>query len=310
MGVFLAFFGCVLIWGSTWYAIELQLGVVPKEWSLVYRFGIASLVLFAICLLKRERLRIRLRNHIWMAITGMTLFSTGYVFTYWGAGYLTSGLVAVTFSMLSFLNILNARIFLGNPVSPSTIGAALIGMLGLVLIFMPEISTLSLEDDTTLGVALCLIATVIASLGNVSAGAASTRSAPVLSFNAWSLGYGALTNLVFALASGEAIAFDPRAPYVLSLLYLSIVGTVIAFTMYVWLIGKIGVGRAAYMAVMVPVVALVISTLFEGFIWTPEAMAGLALVIVGNVAMIRRKAKLTAPAAPAATEPRKITDPT
>ncbi|WP_262690903.1 DMT family transporter [Kordiimonas aestuarii] len=305
MGVLLAFFGCVLIWGSTWYAIELQLGIVPKEWSLVYRFGLASLVLFAICLLKRERLRIKLRNHVWMAITGMTLFSTGYVFTYWGTEYLTSGLVAVTFSMLSFLNIVNARIFLGNPITLSTIGAALIGIVGLVLIFMPEISTLSLADDTTLGVALCLIATVVASLGNVSAGAASTRSVPVLSFNAWSLGYGALTNLVFALASGKAIAFDPHAPYVLSLLYLSLVGTVIAFSMYVWLIGKIGVGRAAYMAVMVPVVALVISTLLEGFVWTVEAMIGLSLVIIGNVTMIRRKAPAAKPCAPDAAQPAK-----
>lgn len=306
MGVFLAFFGCVLIWGSTWYAIELQLGVVPKEWSLVYRFGLASLVLFAICFIRKERLRIRLQNHLWMAITGMTLFSTGYVFTYWGTEYLTSGLVAVTFSMLSFLNIVNARIFLGNPITPSTIGAALIGIAGLVLIFMPEITVLTLEDDTTLGVALCLTATVMASIGNVSAGAASTRSVPVLSFNAWSIGYGALTNLVFALASGKPIAFDPHAPYVLSLLYLSIVGTVIAFTMYIWLIGKIGVGRAAYMAVMVPVVALVISTFMEGFVWTIEAAVGLALVVAGNVLMINRKAKAVTPAAPDCVEPEKL----
>ncbi|WP_417464908.1 DMT family transporter [Kordiimonas sp.] len=291
MAVLLAFLGCVTIWGSTWYAIELQLGVVPKEWSLVYRFALASLVLFAICLIRRQTLKIDLKHHLWMALTGLFLFSGGYIFTYWGTEYLTSGLVAVTFSMLSFLNIVNARIFLGNPIQPSTIAAALVGIAGLVLLFMPEVTAFSFEDDTTLGLALCLTATLICSFGNMAAGAGSSRKIPVLSFNAWSLGYGALSNITFALLSGKPIAFDPQPSYVLSLLYLSVVGTVIAFTLYIWLIGRIGVGRAAYMAVMTPVVALMISTVMEGFVWTVEALVGLSLVIIGNVTMIRRKSK-------------------
>ena len=295
MGVFLAFFGCVAIWGSTWYAIELQLGVVPKEWSLVYRFGLASLILFAICIARGKSLKIDLKHHKWMMLTGLFLFSGGYIFTYWGTAYLTSGLVAVTFSLLSFLNIVNARIFLGDPIQPSALGAALIGIAGLVLLFAPEINAFSFADETALGLFLSIIAAMICSFGNIAAGAASTRKIPILEFNAWAMGYGTLCNLIYAISQGKMPSFDTQPSYVLSLLYLSIMGTVIAFTLYVWLISRIGVGRAAYMSVMVPVVALMISTVMEGFVWTIEAVVGLSMVIFGNVVMIKRKSRIPAP---------------
>ncbi|TNE66677.1 MAG: EamA/RhaT family transporter [Alphaproteobacteria bacterium] len=290
MGVILAFLGCVLIWGSTWYAIELQLGVVPKEWSLAFRFSLAAALLFLWCLVRGKRLRFPLRDHGWMMATGFFLFSGNYLLVYWGTEYLTSGLVAVSFSLLSFLNIVNSRLFLKAEVQPSVLASALIGVVGLILIFKPEIDHFSFADDSALGLTICVVATLIASWGNTIVGSAPVRALPLFSFNAWGLFYGALFNTLFALLSGKPPAFDPRPEYWLSLLYLSVLGTVVAFLMYLWLVGRVGVARAAYMAVMTPVVALTISTFMEGFHWTAYSVAGLALVIAGNVVMINRKA--------------------
>lgn len=289
MAVGVSFILCVLIWGSTWYAIELQLGIVAKEWSLFYRFAIAAVIMFIISLFRRQKLLIPLKDHKWMIGTGLSLFSGCYALTYAGTQFLTSGLVAITFSLLSFLNILNARIFLKNPIQPNMLFAALVGILGLILIFMPEIRALNLSDETTVGLLLCIAATIVASIGNTLAGMPQSKKIPLLSFNAWSMLYGAIALLIYALMSGHPMALDPRAPYILSLLHLSVAGTVIAFTLYVWLIGTIGLGRTAYIAVLVPIVALIISTIYEDFTWSTEAILGMTLVVGGNIALIKRK---------------------
>lgn len=199
MRVVLAFTACVLIWGSTWYAIELQLGVVPKEWSLVYRFGIASASLFIICLLRRERLKLRPDQHVWTALTGLFLFSGTYVLTYSGSEQLTSGLVAISFSLLSFLNLINGRIFLGNSISFAALLAALMGISGLALLFRPEIEAFSFDDQTIQGLTFCFAATLVCSFGNTAAAATGARKIPLLTFNAFALGFGGLFNLIYAL---------------------------------------------------------------------------------------------------------------
>lgn len=287
MGVIGAFLGCVLIWGSTWYAIELQLGVVPKEWSLFYRFGLASALLFAVCLFRNKGLRLPRSGHVFAAGTGLFLFSGSYYLTYTGTEHLTSGLVAVSFSLMSFLNIINGRLFLGHRIEPNSVMAALLGIVGLIFIFSPEIKALSFEDQTAKGLFFCILATVACSFGNTFAGAPTAARQPLLLFNAWALGYGAMTNLMFAVISGKAPGFDMSLPYVGSFLYLAVLGTVVAFTLYIWLLDQVGVGRAAYVSVMMPLVALTISTFLEGFIWTDAALLGLALVITGNILMAR-----------------------
>jgi len=289
MGVIAAFLGCVLIWGSTWYAIELQLGVVPKEWSLFYRFALASALLFIICLFRKDGLHLPRSGQLFAAGTGLFLFSGSYYLTYTGTEYLTSGLVAVSFSLLSFLNIINGRIFLGHKIEPTTVAAALLGITGLVFIFSPEVDALSFEDQAAKGLFFCVLATMVCSVGNTFAGAPTATKQPLLLFNAWALGYGAASNLVFAIASGDTPAFDMSLSYIGSLLYLAVLGTVVAFTLYIWLLDKVGVGRAAYVSVMMPLVALTISTLLEGFVWTTEGLGGLALVITGNILMVRSK---------------------
>ena len=280
---------CLLIWGTTWYAIEFQLGVVPAEWSLFYRFAIASTILFAISRFKGEILNLTKQQHLLTAGTGVPLFGIGYILTYQGAQFLTSGLVAVIFSLMSFLAILNTRIFLKAKIEPPVIFAAVIGVIGLGLIFLPEVTEISLADATFAGILVCLVAVIFTSIGNLVASLPQSKRIPLFAFNAWGMGYGSVFLLCYALLFGEPIAFDARLPYIASLFYLAIPGTVIAFSIFIWLIGKIGIAKAAYIAVLVPLVALTVSTIFEGFIWTTEAKVGLALVMAGNIAMAKKK---------------------
>jgi len=225
------------------------------------------------------------RQHLYMFGTGLFLFSANYVMVYWGTQYLTSGLVAVTFSLLTFLNIINGRIFLNVRVQPQTLLAAVLGVVGLMLIFKPEIQAFHMEDTTTLGLIICIATTALASLGNTIVATKTASTVPLLPFNAWAMAYGTLCNLAFALVQGEAPSLDPRPEYYLALLYLAVLGTVIAFTLYLWLLGEIGVARSSYMAAMTPLVALMISTLFEGYHWTGYAVLGVTFVLLGNILM-------------------------
>lgn len=292
MPIALAFLFRVLTWGSTWYAIEWQLGYVAKEWSLTYRYAIAATIITAWCFYKRLPMRFDQKAHISMAGTGMFLFCGNYVLVYYGTEYLTSGLVAVTFALLSFFNILNARVFIGTRIRPYSLGAAILGVLGLTLVFAPEIKQLNFSDGATLGLTLCIIGVVIASWGNTIVLTESSRRVPLMPFNAWAMAYGTGFNLMFALATGEMPSLDPRPEYYVALAFLAVFGTVVAFTSYIWLIGKIGSANAGYIAVLTPLVALVISTLFENYQWTITAAGGIALVMVGNLLMIADKRRV------------------
>lgn len=281
----------VLIWGSTWYAIELQLGQVAPEWSVAYRFFLASVLLFAWCIIRRRNLTFPIKTHMSMALLGLLLFSGNYILVYTGTGYLTSGLVAVAFSVLTILNIINARIFLKIPFERTILLGALLGISGLVMIFWPEVDQMSLSDDTTIGLGICLAGTMLASLGNTVAASKRASSIPVDALTAWGMLYGSVATALVALAMGKEFLLDGRVSYWASLLYLSLIGSVIAFSLYLWLLKNIGVAQTAYTAVMIPIVALIISTLFEGYIWTSASVIGLAMVVFGNVVMIQRKRK-------------------
>jgi drug/metabolite transporter (DMT)-like permease len=294
MAIIAAFITCVLIWGSTWYGIELQLGIVPKEWSLAYRFGLAAIVMFLWCLLKREPLKLPEGGHKWALGTGLFFFSANYFMVYNGAVYLTSGLVAVAFSLMSFFSIFTGRIFLKNPIQLNVLLAASTGVLGLVLIFWPEISVISLNDAAVVGLAFCVAATLLASIGNTITGTESVKALKLFPFNAWGLFYGTLFNILFAVIGGQPPSFDVSAVYIISLIYLAVPGTVITFTIYIWLVNKIGIARSGYIAVMTPIVALTISTFLEGFVWTLPAILGLCLVIVGNIAINRSRSTVKA----------------
>lgn len=279
----------VAIWGSTWYAITFQLGTVAIEWSVAWRFLLAALTLLAWCALSGRRLRFGARDHAVFAGLGALLFSFNYVLVYLGTGYLASGLVAVVFSMMSVANQINGAVFLGQRVEARVMLGALLGLGGLVLVFLPEFDAFRLSDGTLKGIVFCLAATVIASLGNTLAATERARGLPLFAFNGYAMLYGALLTAFAALAMGKAPGFDPRPAYVLSLVYLAMIGSVAAFSMYMTLLKTLGIGRAGYISVLIPVVALAISTLLEGYRWTPAALAGVVLVLLGNLLLRRRR---------------------
>ena len=283
----------VLIWGSTWFAIKFQLGVVAPEVSLVYRFAIASAVLLVFCLLTRRGLGYAPRQHAFIALQGLFLFSSNYLVFYWATELLTSGIVALMFSTVILMNIVNGAIFIGTRVSARVVAGAGFGIAGIAAIFWSELAQVENDADTWRGLWMCLIATWFASLGNIISARNQAQGIAVVQSNAWGMGYGALIMAVYALAGGVPFNYDATPAYSISLLYLAVFGSILAFGSYLTLIGRIGADRAAYAAVLFPVIALGLSTLFENYQWTPRAVAGFALVLLGNyIVLTKRPARL------------------
>ena len=280
--------GSVLIWGSTWFAIKFQLGVVAAEVSLVYRFALASGILLLFCLLTRRRLRYSPEQHGYIALQGLFLFSSNYLIFYWATELLTSGIVALMFSTVILLNIVNGAIFLRSPVSARVIVGAACGIAGIAAIFWSEISAVDNSAAAWRGLWMCLFATYLASVGNILSARNQKHGIPVVQTNAWGMAYGTLIMLVYALTSGVPFNYDPDLAYTLSLLYLAIFGSILAFGAYLTLVGRIGADRAAYAAVLFPVIALGLSTLFEDYRWTLRAVIGIALVLLGNYIVLAR----------------------
>jgi len=279
-----------LIWGSTWLAITFQLGTVDPEISVVYRFALASGVLIVYSLIRRLPMRFTLREHGFMALQGLTLFSINYILVYVAELHLASGYVAIVFSLIVVFNVLFGAVFLKNPVRPRVLLGGAIGILGLGLVFLPALGGLSLSGGQGLGITLALVGTIVASLGNMVSARNQRHKIPVVQANAYGMGYGALITLVIALGRGSELRFDASAEYTLSLLYLAIFGSVIAFGSYLTILGRIGPDQAGYIAVLFPIVALLLSTLFEGLAWELITILGVGLVVVGNViAMTRRR---------------------
>ena len=278
----------VLIWGSTWYVITLQIGTVPLEMSVAYRFALAALVLLVFARLRRLRLGFSGAEHLRIAAQGLLNFGGTYTLVYLSAQYLTSGLIAVANANVVFLNILFGALWFGQALKARVALGAVIGFAGMVLIFAPDIAGVSLTGDVAIGLALALGSTVTTSLGNMLAGSNQRAGIPVLQGTGYAMAYGAAAVFVFALAQGHAPAIEWTARYLGSLAYLTLFGSVIAFAGYYTLLGRIGADRAAYSMVLFPVVALAISTVLEDYVWTAEALAGVALVLLGNLLVIAR----------------------
>jgi drug/metabolite transporter (DMT)-like permease len=279
----------VLIWGSTWLAIKFQLGVVSPELSIAYRFGLAALILIVFSLLRRLPMGFSLKTHAFFALQGFLLFSLNYFLVYLAEGYLTSGLVAIIFSLIIVLNVFFGAIFLGNPIRVRVVVGAVLGLLGLAFVFWPELTSLSLTSQKMLGMLLALVATISASLGNVVSARNQRRELPVIQTNAYGMLYGAGFMLVLALLRGAELQFETSPGYVLSLFYLAIFGSVIAFGSYLTLLGRIGLDRAAYVTVLFPVIALMLSTLFEDLHWGIFQLLGVLLILLGNAVVVTKK---------------------
>jgi drug/metabolite transporter (DMT)-like permease len=282
----LLYLGTVSIWGSSWLGIKLQLGVVPPEVSVLYRFVVAAAVLIAWCWARGLNMRFTWRQHVAMALVGVPLFSLNYVIFYLATAYLTSGLVAVTFSTITVMNIVFGAVLIGSPIRPRVAVGALFGLAGLSLVFWTDLAAFDTGSGALIGLGLSLIATALASLGNVASARNQRAGIPVIQGNAFGMAYGALSTLIVILLRGVPFAVDPSPLYVGGVLYLAIVASIFGFGCYLTLLGRIGADRAAYTSVVFPLVALGLSTIFEGFVWTTLALAGVGLILAGNVLVL------------------------
>jgi drug/metabolite transporter (DMT)-like permease len=280
----------VIIWGTTWLAIKFQLGSVDPMVSVLYRFIVAALMLFLYCKLRGLKMRFRPRDHIFMALQGLVLFSINYWLIYLAEVHLTSGLVAVIFSSIVFMNMVNGAVLLGSPIRSTVVLGGAIGVLGIVLVFWPQLISFSLSDKSALGLLLSVVSTFMASLGNIISARHQQNNLPVIQTNAYGMAYGAGIIGVLSVASGKTFSFEMTLPYVGSLFYLSLFGTVIAFGCYLKLIGKIGADRAAYATMLFPIIALGISTVYEGYQWAPHNVIGMGVVLIGNWLVLNKRA--------------------
>lgn len=287
----LLFITTALIWGSTWLGIQYQLGGVSLFWSLAYRFGGAAIILFIYCLATGRSLRLAPKQHGWIALQSLFMFTLCYVLFYSVSSYFVSGIVAILFASIIFWNIINSAVFLKNPMILKTIVGALCGLMGLVCIMWAEILRLENCDFWYLmkGLMLGGIAAACASLGQTASVANARRGIPLIQINAYGYAYATLFLSLYALAIGQPPTFDLSAPYVLSLLYLTVFGTVIAFLSYLTLISRIGSDKGAYVFIFTPLIALSLSSLYEDFSMSGMTVLGLVLVVVGNILVMAKR---------------------
>lgn len=295
---FLLYLASALIWSSTWLAIQFQLGHVPATWSVAYRFGLASFILVVICLIRKKSLRFSAHEHLWLAAQGAFLFCGNYILFYLCSKYLISGLVAVIFAGTMIMNIIHSRLLFGTHAERQVFIGAILGIVGLATVFGSQFITLANSSDTRFemlaGLALGACATILASWGNLISNHNQKRyRMPILQSNAIGMAYGAFFTVIVALLSHSgAPTFDFSVRYMGSLLYLSLFGTVLAFGCYLSLLNRIGPERAAYTYVVLPVIALLLSTEFEGFQWALSTYLGISLVVVGNVLALTKNIPL------------------
>lgn len=301
------FAATVLIWGSTWFAIALQLGPVPVLTSIFYRFALAALVLLPGLILLRRLTPTRPRDHVFIALQGLCLFSLNFVCFYNATRYVPSGLVSVVFSLATLYNAVNARLFFGERIAPRMVLASVIGVGGLAVLFGPSIAAGTLSAEAPYGVALAALGTLFFSFGNMVSRRNSAAGVPPATANAYGMAYGSLLLAVLLVVTGTPLTPPPDAVYVGALIYLAVIGSVVGFTTYLMLVARIGSGRAAYATVMFPVIALILSALYEGYAWDGRTVAGLGLTILGNIVAFsggglfgRRRPAQPSPASPSA----------
>jgi drug/metabolite transporter (DMT)-like permease len=291
-GLYLA---TVLIWGTTWIALKLQLGVVPVAWSIAWRFLLAAAVLLGWLAWRRAAKAPPRSAWPLLLAQGLCLFCVNFLCFLHASRFIASGLVAVCFSTAPLWNALNARLFQGQPLRPRVLLGAVFGLAGLALLFGTELFADLGSRGTLVGLGLALAGTYSFSLGNLLSGALQRQGLKPLQTNAWAMLAGTALVSAYALASGQPPAFDASFTYVAAWLYLAIPGSVIGFTAYLTLVGRLGADRAAYCTVLFPVVALNVSAWAEGYRWTVAGLVGLALVAAGNVVVFWRARGIAAP---------------
>jgi drug/metabolite transporter (DMT)-like permease len=286
--VILPFLLITLIWGSTWIVIKDQLGSVPAVWSVSYRFCVAGAAMLAIAMLRGEGLRIGRGGFVLAAMLGTFQFVVNYNFVYAAELYITSGLAAVVFALLVVPNTILAWLFFGQRVTGRFALGSAVAMAGVALLFVQEMRHAAVSADGVLtGLALVLVAVLAASISNVMQIMPAIKARPVAPLLGWAMLYGATANAVFGWAYFGPPVAEPRLGYWVGIVYLGLIASALAFWLYFDLIRKIGPAKAAYSSVLIPMIAMVISTFAEGYRWSPLALAGGALALAGLVIALR-----------------------
>lgn len=277
------YFITVLIWGTTWIAIKWQVGVVAPPVSIAFRFWLAAVVMFVLMRLLRRSVKAPREAWPLLAGQGVALFCVNFLCFYYAEQIVPSGLVAVVFSTAPLLNAINGRIFMGRPLQPSAIVGAVLGLVGILCLFAPQMAGHTGDRAMWLGLAITLAGTMSFSAGNLFSSRMQAMGLHPTVTNSWAMLIGAALLTLGSLAAGFSFQPEMTARYFGSLAYLAVPGSVIGFTTYLTLVGRIGPDRAAYCTVLFPFVALAVSTVFEGYRWSAPAVVGLLLVVVGNL---------------------------
>ena len=283
------FFLVALIWGSTWLVIKDQIGSVPPSWSVTWRFIAAAIGMAAVAMFRRESLRVSNTTLQVAALLGLLQFVMNFQFVYRAEHHLTSGIVAVVFGLLVVPNSLMAWVFLKQPVTRAFLGGSVVAGAGIVLLLLHEYRMAPPEGQVLVGIALTTAALFSASSANVLQASRMARGIPMIPMLAWALLFGAILDAAFAWIVEGPPQFDFRPGYIFGVLYLGIIGSVLTFPLYFRLLQRLGAGRGAYNGVLVPVVAMLLSTAFEGYRWSVLALAGSALAMLGLVLALRAR---------------------
>jgi len=276
----------VLIWGSTWIVINYQLGTVAPEASVTYRFALAAFILFSFAKIKKLPLQFDLKQHGLFAAFGVCLFGINYVLLYNAQQHINSALTCIAFSTLMLMNIINTRIFYKTHITRQVFLGGAFGLFGITTLFWPQLSDVELGAATFLGLGLCLLGTFSASVGNMLSIKNQRKNIPIVQANAWGMFYGAFFMAIVVLIQGKEFTFSYSPAYISSLIYLSLFGSVIAFSCYLTLMTRIGAHKTSYANIIFPAIAVVISTVVEGFVWSSYTVIGLSSILVGNLIVL------------------------
>ncbi|EPN6625769.1 DMT family transporter [Raoultella ornithinolytica] len=278
----------VVIWGTTWIAIFLQQGPVSAPVSIFWRFAVASVTMLAILLATRRLRPLALRDHLFCVLQGCCVFCFNFWCFYTAAAHINTGLESVIFSMAVLFNAINGFIFFRQQPPARFWLAAALGLVGIITLFWDDLLRNGLNASLLWGIGLSALGTYGFSLGNMLSMRHQRRGLETLTTNSWAMLYGTLVMGAIALVRGDDFTPQWTLSYMGALLYLALFGSVIAFGAYFTLVGRIGAGKAAYSTLLFPLVALTISTFYEGYVWHSNAVIGLALILVGNLVMFAR----------------------
>jgi len=273
---------CTLIWGSTWIAITYQVGHTAEPLAVAWRYSIAALCLGVFCAVRGLPFRLPLHIHIKMAAVGLFLYCLNYTLLYMAQAHIISALLALMSSSIIYFNVVLRRWWLKQPIRLEVVVGATFGLAGIVCMFVPEFSKVSLDAALAVGLALAFISFFSASVGNVISERILSSGTPVIQMNFYAMSYAMIMLYITAWATTDSLVIPTAPAFYFSLFYLAIFGSVLAFGSYMKLLKQIGADKAAYVVLVYPIVALVISTFFEGYTWSWLSVLGVFVVLVGN----------------------------